>query len=87
MKIFSKYFYYLIQAWEFSNFVKINKWLNLFVYIFLFDLNNCLILEDNEPNHDDNINKNSTCIFKLADSSKDERTINCLSSAASIKSN
>jgi len=54
--------------------------------LFLFDLNNCIISEDNEANHDGIINKNSTCILKLADSSKDERTINCLSSAPSIKS-
>ncbi|XP_060870265.1 protein PFF0380w-like isoform X3 [Metopolophium dirhodum] len=43
------------------------------------------LLIDNEPNHDGIINKNSTCILKSADSSKDERTINCLSSAPSIK--
>eukprot|EP00102_Acyrthosiphon_pisum_P026471 XP_016663681.1 PREDICTED: protein PFF0380w isoform X2 [Acyrthosiphon pisum] len=43
------------------------------------------LLIDNEPNYDININENSTCILKLADSSKDERTINCLSSAPSIK--
>lgn len=56
------------------------------MYLFLFDLNNCIILEDNEPSYDGNINKNSTYILKLADSSKDERTINCLSSAANFKS-
>ncbi|XP_029343683.1 protein PFC0760c isoform X3 [Acyrthosiphon pisum] len=49
------------------------------------DDDNRLLIEDNEPNYDININENSTCILKLADSSKDERTINCLSSAPSIK--
>ncbi|KAL4084433.1 hypothetical protein QTP88_028255 [Uroleucon formosanum] len=78
-----------------ENNAPVNNLFDLPVEDILFSLNNNssddddddnrLLIEDNEPNHDDNINKNSTCIFKLADSSKDERTINCLSSAASIK--
>lgn len=43
-----------------------------------------IILEDTDLNADCNINKNS--ILKLADSSKDETTVDCSSSAASIKS-
>ncbi|KAL5238152.1 hypothetical protein ACI65C_005562 [Semiaphis heraclei] len=41
--------------------------------------------KDNEQNIEGNINKNSICILKSDDSSKNERKLNCLSSAASIK--
>ncbi|XP_022179933.1 protein PFF0380w-like isoform X10 [Myzus persicae] len=50
------------------------------------DDDNRLLIEDNEPIVDGNINTNKTCIFKLPDNSKDERKINYPSSAANIKS-
>lgn len=56
------------------------------IYFCLLNFNNWIILEDNEPIVDGNINTNKTCIFKLPDNSKDERKINYPSSAANIKS-
>ncbi|XP_060856901.1 probable serine/threonine-protein kinase DDB_G0283337 isoform X3 [Metopolophium dirhodum] len=43
------------------------------------------IKQDTKTNAVGKINTNTSCILKVADSSKDERTIDCLSSAASIK--
>jgi len=51
------------------------------VVLFLFD---CIILEDFEQNVDGNVSENSTSILKLANIANNERTINCLSSAASM---